>query len=92
MCELQHDVVTVQCTQKICQLFPPAALDRLATVIPETEVDGALNGDLIENRIDRPCGNRPIRGIAGNVRLVHLHAFAGQVGDLAGKHVRNGHQ
>ena len=54
------------------QGFPCAALNGLATVVAETEVDCLFSVEGVQYAVDGLGGERTVGGVSGNVCLVHL--------------------
>ena len=90
MGEFQHQVVGAQGIEEVEQGLPGTALDGLAAVVAEAEVDGLLHLHLIEDAVDGQGSEGTVGRVAGNVGLVHLHAGAVEVGDLRGHGIRDG--
>src|SRR5213079_44522 len=69
---------------------PVTLLNRLSTVVAETEMHRLLDTRGVQYAIDRFGGKRAVGRIAGNVGLVHLHAGATQIAHLRRERIGDG--
>ena len=93
MGEFEDEVVGVKGVEEIEEGLPVALLDRLAAVVAEAEVDGALGlvVDGVEDEVHRGGGEGGVFGIAGDVGFVDLDAGGREAGHLGGEDVAKGH-
>ena len=91
--EFEDEVVSVEGVEEIKEGLPVALLDRLAAVVAEAEVDGALGlvVDGVEDEVHRSGGEGSVFGVAGDVGFVDLDAGGGEAGHLGGEDVAEGH-
>ena len=80
-----------QLDKELQHILPGARLDRLAAVVPETQVDRSLRPriDGVEDHVHRAGGEWRIIRVAGDVCFIHLHALARQAAHLIRDYARN---
>jgi len=89
--ELQHEVVDVQVVEEAKQAGPETALDTLAAVVAEAEVQRAFAAGAVEHMVDRLVCPDGVLWVAGEIGLVHLQDRRVDRLDLAAQHLGDGH-
>ena len=89
--ELQHQVVHVQVVEEAEQAGPEAALDALAAVVAEAEMQRAFTARAVEHMVDRLIRPGGVLRVAGQIGLVDLEDGRVNGLDLAAQHFSDGH-